>query len=212
MQQLDAGVADGLSRMRHLPMQECYWDRPFLAFERRHDAALSIGIVSGWNPLRRRALGRCAARLVNAGHRVSCFSHSSGLTRPSVNYAGGAWLHEGGTWRPGQLLHGRTLTGQEARAHGELSRIDPRRRIEVLLSCRPEPGLVSREVQLPGLSMPIHVALSQVHGGLLSIDGVIAELRRALAGADWGSGHAAVNILLPQSGLDNARHPGTIAG
>lgn len=98
--QLDRGLEEGRSRETRTPLARAEEKPGFQRFSpSRRVRALRIAIVTGWGLGHKARLHAAAQRLAAAGHRVSCFSFSSGPQPLTVTFEGGVWLHRGGTWR-----------------------------------------------------------------------------------------------------------------
>lgn len=159
MQQVEAGIADGLARDRKLADRAA---RLPVRFQRyapaRAQGALRIAIASSWGFRSIRRTRQLARRFADMGHSVSLFSFFSGQRPQDVRFQNGLWLHRGGTWRWDQSAEGRRVFLRSARVQAEMARIAGRRRFDVTLL--PGPGGTAGEgsglaIQMAGGDVPL---------------------------------------------------------
>lgn len=152
-QQLERGLKEGLTRTQNTPLPKAQEKPGFQRFSpARRVRALRIALVTGWGLGRTAKLRSAARRLAAAGHRVSCFSFSSGPHPLTVTFEDGVWLHTGGTWRLPRRLRGLKACLRRVRAWAEVDRTVRTRGYDLILSAGsvPDPD-AQRLAAVPGL-------------------------------------------------------------
>ena len=177
LDQVDEGVQAGLSRAHKLPKRSTATGPMFKKFRPVLEDRLSVAIMAGWgmDALRSRRLSR---RLADAGHSVSCISYLSGFHAPRVGYAGGVWLHSGGTWRWPTWVDGVPTIGRTARGTVELNRVGVHRRFDLLLGRVPAKVSCRAKVRLPGFARSIEASL--LVGSPAKLQSAVARLAASM--------------------------------